>query len=162
MQKLKKFAESFPLTTTFKKCRDKENEYIVVMIAPETNGQNNESRLGIVNAQFAKFRSNGFVVLGIMNIKSEQQVQCIEHISSFNAAPTTYRVGTTVFPSSYCVAKNVVCGPGIHYFKTLEASLQYSFASGRLGIDNEGYDENGKYCTNWWGIAASRLLACKL
>ncbi len=162
MQSLIKFAESFPLAAVFKKCRDKSNEYIVVLVAPETNTLNNESRPGIINPKFAKFRSNGLIVLGIININSEQHVQCIQHISSFSTVPVEYRVGTTVFPSSYCVSSYITCGPGIHYFKTVEAALNYSFASGQVGFYNEGYDENGKYCADWWGVTAGVLISCKL
>ena len=162
MQSLTSFAELFPLTAVFKKCKDKFNEYIVVLIAPETNFLSNESRSGIIDSRFAKFRCNGPLVLGIMNIKSEQQVQCIQHISPFSAAPIEYRVGTIVFPSSYCVTPHITCGPGIHYFKSLEAALNYNFASGRVGFHNQGYDDNGKFCVDWWGVTAGALFSCKL
>lgn len=138
----------------YKKCIVKDICPVIVKL--EILGKNNESRTGIGNSKFAKFRCSKARVLGIYDYGYDFGTNNI-HINTteFSSAVSIYNqsfqytVGQIVEVDNYDNNINEVCATGIHYFLSGEVALMYW---GRQYIEHINpntlklicfYDENG-------------------
>ncbi len=115
-------------TFIYKACR---NSISTLELLPDSI--TNETRDGVVNSDFAKFRTNKAKVISIVNPETNEQLDsdCSGYSPSF-----VYKVGkevSTIFDPNI----NKVCGGGIHYFKTYEGALSWYY--------QHHYKTNGKY-----------------
>ena len=85
-------------------------------------GKTNESRADIFDSNFAKFRCSKALVVDIEDFWTKEKTNIDKSIyrESF-----IYEVGKEVVPDIYNEDLNIVCAPGIHYFKTKEAAEAY-------------------------------------
>jgi antitoxin component YwqK of YwqJK toxin-antitoxin module len=100
----------------YKKCA---NNRIVVL---EPLGRNNEGRNDIVDANFAKMRCEFARVIKIYDANTKEE---FDSATSFcdDYHKITYEKGKIVYPDKYDSGINIVCGSGIHYFKTEEPAF---------------------------------------
>ena len=123
----------------FKSC----GGYIVILKKTEDTLTNQE-RI-VVDDKFAKYRANKLMVIKIFN--KLRPSSCIPEI--FNTVSQTrlkYVVGTMVV-SDYNDDINIVCGSGIHYFKSVEAAFYYylmEFHNKYSGVHFEFFDDGTK------------------
>lgn len=126
--------------SVYKACK---KSIVTMELLPDS--KTNEHRSGVVNADFTKFRTDKVKVLSIFNITTNEEMD--EDISNY-ISNFVYKVGTIIetgFDDIY-----VVCGRGIHYYKTYEAALSWYYENNPNDIEKhkfsgklEGWDENG-------------------
>lgn len=87
----------------------------------------NEDRKNVVEKKYAKFRANKLKVVEIINtingISEDQIVNVSDH-----GFPLLYKVGSVVECDEFNKNIDVVCGGGIHYFKTFIAAYYYDYS----------------------------------
>jgi len=116
----------------YKRC----NHYLVELeVCPET--KTNECRKGVVDARFAKFRASQLKTTRILNTRTKQWVDEIEHVwkdelTHFQHGldvvyEVIYKVGVITYPSRFDTRLEEVCAAGIHYFNTLFAAHVYHY-----------------------------------
>jgi len=110
----------------FKRCKE---DRIVTL---DVTGDHNEDRTDVVDARYAKFRTNKAMVLEITNLSG---TTTFNEARSLHDSKFTYVVGKELHVN-WCTAKNVVCGVGIHYYKTKDAAI--------------GHEEPGDSFTGKW------------
>ncbi len=137
----------------FKRCTSNRNDYdcLVILEKPKENFKCNEERSGIVDKNFAKFRCNGLITVGIYDLFHKKFIDKLEHtvyIDLFfytDQVKITYQVGTITIPDDYNEDAQEICTNGIHYFLNLEAALNYK--KGRVTYYKDKkvfvYDHNG-------------------
>ncbi len=137
----------------FKKCKEEGREYLVVAKKPidvhfvdnkPFQFLCNESRTNIGNKYFSKFRCNGLIILDIFDLETYTSVDSITHISVLNywmlpsrTIYTEYTKGMLIQPDEYDDNIEGICRPGLHYFLSGLAALNYE-----NGV-SKGYDANG-------------------
>lgn len=94
----------------------------------------NESRVTIFGASCAKYRCNGLIPRMIVNLEDHILRERVIHFTQYYDATTKlcqertlYKVDQLVTPSNFDTDVEEVCAPGIHYFLTLEAAVNYVF-----------------------------------
>ncbi len=97
--------------------------YIVVMKLLE-DSITNESRKDIVDANFAKYRTNKVKVLLIINKFTLEIVNDVEN--SFYEKKLKYTVNEIIEEKDYDMDLNKVCCAGIHYFKKIECAFYFT------------------------------------
>ncbi len=121
MEKLKGFeGKGF----VFKKCK---NEHcIVILKKPNENFKCNENRKNIGNKNIAKFRCNGLITVAIFNLKTEEFIDYVNHLTYFYGTRiTTYKVNKLTLPDLYDERESEICSHSIHYFLSLETAWTY-------------------------------------
>jgi len=107
---------------------------IVVLEKPDLGFESNESRKGVVDKDFAKFRCNGLWCRDIIDVKTMQHKTMVKHRFGCGE-PTLYKVGQFIRPDAYAYDLNKICAQGLHYFLTLKPALHYRY----LAIDGERF-----------------------
>jgi hypothetical protein len=105
----------------YKRCKD-----CIVELELLRESKTNESRGYIERDLSAKFRASSIRCNRIYNIKKRKCVNKIEHHWT-TEHPILYQVGCTIYPDKFESDINLVCAPGIHYFKSLEAAFGYKW-----------------------------------
>lgn len=95
---------------------------IILKKCPDT--KTNEARDYVFDKFYAKFRANKLEVIKIINIRSPQNTKTTI-ISEFKDIKTKYTVGEIINANSYEEDINIICAPGIHYFKTIRPAYYY-------------------------------------
>ncbi len=108
-----------PKLYVFKKCL---NGFIVVFKKPNFC-LSNEMRTDVVNSNFAKFRGSEFIVEDIIHMITLEHIQKLNHY--FQHTKIIYEVGKLVQPNFFDCDINIVCGYGIHYYRSLEAAFYH-------------------------------------
>ena len=129
----------------FKKCTDEDRTFLVVL-AKLFDCKNNESRKGVQNANFAKFRCNGLVPVVIFDLRMGRQVSEVSHWTVICGTRTLYKIGQLVEPATKYWDGLDICAPGIHYFLTAEAALGYDLRLFSCSLNGVSYNENGGIC----------------
>ncbi len=117
----------------FKKCREYEGDVkhkcLVILKKPITDFKCNESRSGIVDTNFAKFRCNGLITVAIYNMYTKNFIDYLHHrMENFSGSyEVLYKVEQLTIPHDYNEYIEIICTSGIHYFLTLEAALNYRY-----------------------------------
>ena len=115
----------------YKACRNS-----IVTLKPLIDTINNELKEDIADPLHAKFRCDKIHVISIINVKTNEEMNQDKSIydESF-----IYKTGEIVSCNNFDNNINIVCGKGIHYFKTEEAALSwfyqntsYSFQNGKM------------------------------
>jgi hypothetical protein len=111
----------------YKQCRDR---WIVIMkLLPDT--RTNETRNNVRDAQYAKFRANKLKVLVIFSIKNpSKRMRAI--INEYAMTQIKYKVNKIVRPDAFDNNLNVVCGNGVHYFKSIDAAFYWDWGARRF------------------------------
>ncbi len=126
MQKLKQFEDD---GCVFKKCCYKKDYCcLVVLRRPKSDFKSNESRSGIIDKNFAKFRCNGLITVAIYDLFGKKFINSLVHTPNFRAPPILYVVDQLSKPDEFEEEIEIVCSSGIHYFLSLEAALNYNYA----------------------------------
>lgn len=143
----------------YKSCSD---IWLVVMQKLE-DSENNEGRDKVKDPDFAKFRASKLKVIEIIN-KYEPDVTTQSFTHEFGSEKTgkkltEYKVGEIVYPDVYDEDIDVVCGGGIHYFKTIKRAYTYKIPKDYTGFvvryfddgikSREGFFLNGKLNGFW-------------
>jgi len=81
-------------------------------------GENNECRNDIIDENTASFRCSKATVLDIYNMYDETK-KC-ETGYSLMYPDFVYTIGKTLLVNNYEQDPEIICAPGIHYFKSLE------------------------------------------
>lgn len=130
-----------------------------LIVTLEILGQTNESRENVVDPDYARFRTDYVKVLEIKPSKvyypllnTNQSLMTVKNDTP-NYTPVEFILGSTIKILNY--NPKAECGPGIDYFKTLEAAEQfhelireqewYNFT----GVNKE-YNRHGKYTGQSW------------
>ncbi len=144
----------------FKKCISKETGHACLVIGKkpqyfvyDKNGKRqsfnflcNESRQNIGNKNFAKFRCNGLIIVEIYDLVTNKTLPFITHtcVLSFwsifmpnRLVSIEYIKGEFIQPDEYDLNIEGICRPGLHYFLSREAALNYEYGY------SKGYDANG-------------------
>ena len=121
----------------YKKAR---NNYIVKL---EILGKTNENREDIKDPLHAKYRTSKAKVVSITNSFNNEEIDSIKGLydSSF-----IYTKGEIVEVKDYDDNLELVCSPGIHYFKTREQAVfwKLDLRNNRYTGEYIGYYENGQ------------------
>ena len=96
----------------------------------------NETRSGIIDPNYAKFRTDKVKVVSIINVKSGEMMS--EDVSNY-ARNFIYRVGKIISCRDYDF-DDTVCSRGIHYFKTYEAALSWYYRNNPVVKRTNGTD----------------------
>lgn len=120
-----------------------QRDWIVIMekcIETATN----EDRKDVVDEKYAKFRADKLKVIEIINKNNAIKYKCVSHKSDYDEQ-LPYEVGQIVRCDSFDLNIDIVCGGGIHYFKTLIAAYYYCHNPPKKGASKcmEWYD-NGR------------------
>jgi len=138
-------------------------EYIVELKRlPDT--VTNESRDGVVDSRYAKFRGNKFFVHSIKHKITNENISEIEN-TVFIEKTIKYIVGEEV-STEFCKNLTVICAEGIHFFTSYDAAYNYleivkngicklwfdngrqsmicSYKDGQLDGEYRGWYDNGK------------------
>lgn len=99
--------------------------YIVVLKKLE-NTITNENRCGIVDSNHAKFRANTLMTILIINKMNGQLVTKITN-SCYSKKIFLYELNKIAIVNDYDMHSNIICAPGIHYFKSIESAYFYDF-----------------------------------
>lgn len=125
----------------YKKLR---NDYIAKL---RILGQTNENREGIVDAQYAKYRTSKVQVLKIYHYDTHHEVQEMNGIFD---KKFMYRRGEIIEIDNYDTLTTNICGRGIHYFKTEYQAMVW-------GLCPKQYKFNGVY-KMWWSNGQLRSI----
>ena len=125
------------MSIIYKACK---NSIVTLELLPDS--LTNEDRTGVVNSDFAKFRTNKAKVISIVNPETKEQ---LDRDYSMYDPTFVYTVGEVIiceFDSNI----NKVCSSGIHYFKTYEASLSWYYNYRKPYTDRKyiGYHDSGQ------------------
>ena len=112
------------------------NDLIVTL---EVTGDHNEDRCGVVDARYAKFRTNRARVLAVHRIGSPEE---LTEALSLRDSTFRYVVGKEV-AVDWDGDKNKVCGRGIHYCTAVEVAVGYELPDHYTGL-YEKWDEDGR------------------
>ena len=123
----------------YKACRNS-----IVTLKPVEGTINNENRSGVQDPLHAKFRCNMARVVDITNPVTGEKMK--EDTSIWDEKFTYLQWVTTV--SSYDKDINIVCGKGIHYFKTKEAAVSWFYGTYPCNAPDGSY--------TWWREDGSR------
>lgn len=104
----------------YKLCCDR---YIVVM-KKLAETITNELRIGVVDADHAKFRASVLEVVLIVNVNDTRD-RPHQILNRFKKYVLMYIVGENVKPHVFNDNLDEVCTGGIHYFKTIETAFMY-------------------------------------
>jgi len=112
---------------TRKPAHNSGQDYALAVMSLTKNSKTNESRLeGTGNHLFAKFRASELKVLDILNLETNEHHTSFMHRTFIdNKSSVTYTVGEIVKPDHYDPDPYIVCSSGIHYFKSIEATVSY-------------------------------------
>jgi len=114
----------------YKRCGD-----FIVQMHKMDDTKDNESRIGVVDARYAKFRANKLLVLKIYDSLHCKFVDAHFHRAQFftkyifnrDTAIIEYKVGQIAIPNGFDEDENEICAKGIHYFNTLFGAFCYGF-----------------------------------
>jgi antitoxin component YwqK of YwqJK toxin-antitoxin module len=116
----------------------------------------NESRDGVINTRYAKFRANKLQVVTIISYHNpKRRSKKIIHKPDCMFPSTVYIKGHIVEPDKYDYDLNIICSNGIHYFNSIEAAYYYELMSYDYSGVWKTYRDNGEifsYCTYKKGI----------
>jgi len=100
----------------YKKCRDD------VIVTLEILGDTNRDRPDVINADYAKFRTNKAKVVAIESMEFPRKR--LRSATSLHTQNFVYNVGR-IIEVNVSDDWNEVCGPGIHYYKTKDAACNH-------------------------------------
>lgn len=129
----------------YKACNNGEGEqrvWIVIMEKCKEDTKTNEERKDVANKNRAKFRANKLMVVEIINYDDIKTKTTFIVNTTDYGKPLRYEVGKIVECDQFDDDVNVVCGGGIHYFKTLQAACYYG--------PYRRVRETGRYCFMSW------------
>jgi Family of unknown function (DUF5758)/MORN repeat variant len=116
------------------------------IITLKITGKTNENRKGVVNPNYAKFRTDKALVIDIENFHTKEKM---ETDISMHDQHFIYRVGEEVNVGNYDENTDEICAPGIHYFKTKEAAEGWWFGEHswryRHGLVKNWYESGELY-----------------
>jgi hypothetical protein len=121
------------------------------MKKPQLDFKCNESRASVVNKDFAKFRSNGLLVVSIFDLVLKVELNSIFHTTItrngyYNGYYITeYEVGLIVKPEYFDENLEKICAAGIHYFLTRTAAVDYDLEYCYCIIDGWKYNDHGEF-----------------
>ena len=101
----------------FKAC---QNSIVTLQLLPDSI--TNESRSEVIDPAHAKFRCNKARVIDIVNCDSDKPMSSD---ISFRDETFVYQTNEIVSVSDFDIDGEVICGEGIHYFKTKEAAVSH-------------------------------------
>lgn len=104
----------------------KRCDFHIVQLKKSDCSVTNESRSGVVDYRFAKFRANTLVPVRIYNTKEDKWEQRILHRCGWREI--VYQVDKPATPSGFSEDMDVVCGEGVHFFNTLLAAYWYTIS----------------------------------
>jgi antitoxin component YwqK of YwqJK toxin-antitoxin module len=120
----------------YKLCADQTDEKTkkrgriwLVVLQRDEKTLTNESRNGVINKNFAKFRGNMFKVVKIIDIENAKTIKT-EILNRYTFSSDTvfdlkYVVGEIVEDKKYDTDINVVCSHGVHFYSSLKAAFCY-------------------------------------
>uniref|UniRef100_A0A6C0ECH9 Uncharacterized protein n=1 Tax=viral metagenome TaxID=1070528 RepID=A0A6C0ECH9_9ZZZZ len=150
LEQLRKLFEEYENdeSIVYKKCKDS-----IVALKKLKDTITNESRKGIYNPLFAKFRADKLKVIKIVDIVTLESLKCVNNYIYDKSIE--YKLNKIVEEPDFDKNLDRICAKGIHYFKTLDPAYYFSFCP---LVDNNKYtgsiikyDDNGlkKRETNW-------------
>ncbi len=125
------------MTFVYKACR---NSIVTLQLLPDS--VTNESRENIHDPNHAKFRTDEAKVIDIVNPLTNESLS--QDVSLYDPH-FIYKKGEII--STYFDRKpDIVCGDGIHYFKTYEAALSWYVREKNIKLDGSwrNWDEGGQ------------------
>ena len=120
----------------------------------------NESREGVVNRIYARFRADKLLVISIKHKETGKNIDRIQN--SLYVEKIWYVVSKEVSVTNYCQDLNKVFAPGIHYFLSREPALYWRNSNIEDGPwkswykNGEIYEEGTLRCGKWHGSFLSR------
>ncbi len=97
---------------------------IIIVLNYTNESITNEKRSNIVNEKFAKFRANELMVECILNIQTNEKP--LHYLHEWGNIQIDYIIGQVVkTKEAFNLNLHIVCGSGIHYFKSLDAAFFY-------------------------------------
>ncbi len=115
-------------------------QHSIVTMELVGGSKSNENRSNVFDPNYAKFRTNKIKVITIINVLTNEEMITD---NSMHESNLLYKVGE-IIESDYTDDAEIVCGKGIHYFKTYDAALSYYYREcGRTNGKRKGYFENG-------------------
>ena len=119
----------------------------IVMLEPLVDTIDNEKRNGVADPIHAKFRCDRAKVISIINVETGEEMDQDKSIYDENFI---YKKNEIVSCGYFDLKINIICGTGIHYFKTHEAALSWFYCQGNSIImitfpngPRVGWYENG-------------------
>jgi antitoxin component YwqK of YwqJK toxin-antitoxin module len=126
----------------FKICYNKCKSCHMIVLKKLSDTKDNESREGIKDINYAKFRADKLEVVEIIDMKDYSN-SC-NSISNFNwTNGLKYIKNKIVIPDSFDNNLNRICSNGIHYFKTIDAAFYYRSSPVRFSGVWKEFDGNG-------------------
>lgn len=93
-------------------------------------GDTNEHRSGVCDWRHAKFRASSVVVKSIQHLGTNHKAK---RAWSYYDPDFLYMVGTKLVAYDYESDPNVLCGEGIHYYRSAEAARAHDTLTGGNG-----------------------------
>lgn len=122
------------MTTSVFRYKVIEDQTIITIEIPE-DALTNESRIGILDPDFAEYRANkAHIVKG--SGKSNYR-------NPYYAKPLIYNEGEIVYPDRWDTDIQIVSTHGIHYFKTYDAAYAWAMSVPHDGIFQNYYSNGG-------------------
>ncbi len=106
------------MSLVYKACKNS-----VVTLELLSDSITNEQRDGVVDSNFAKFRTNKVKVISIINPETDEQLDKDCSVYDHNFVYKDGQIIKTIFERNI----NMICGGGIHYFKTYEGALSWYY-----------------------------------
>jgi antitoxin component YwqK of YwqJK toxin-antitoxin module len=121
--------------------------HLVVMQKTEDT-LTNESRSGVADPMYAKYRASELMVVRIIRVDHfDPTIDEIINFSRFEnyATRMLYQVGTIARPDGFDQNLENVCSNGVHYFKSLERAFYYGHYTMRYQITGQwvGWGDSG-------------------
>jgi len=111
----------------YKRCSCFYGDVIIIMrkMIGKKKFKTNESRNGIVDRMYAKFRANKLFVLDIIDMKNGSLRD--KYMNKYMFKNTFYKVGKKVKPDKFDARLDRICSEGIHFFNCIDAAFYYEF-----------------------------------
>ena len=124
------------MTTIYKACK---NSIVILELSPDSI--TNEHREGVIDSNFAKFRTNKAKVISITDPLTNKKM----NVDYSMRDPTfLYTVGELV-EAIFDPVINRVCSSGVHYFKTYKGAFSWYYANNKkINGKYIGYNKNGR------------------
>ena len=116
------------------------SEYIIMLEIGLKPDENNLTRSGVRNADYAKFRCK---TARVVKIENKETGETIDKVASWWDPHFIYRVNETLSEPNYDTNQERINSKGIHFFKTRDAALHYNLDNDDMNFGDYMLDSNG-------------------
>jgi hypothetical protein len=125
----------------------------VVILEKLSDTITNEQRDDVVNPSYAKFRANKLRTVKIIHkLDNSKEINLVQN--TYHDKKITYIVGEIVHVEDYNWSDNVICGAGIHFFRSYKAAYFFEFfteiTKNYTGKYYDWFNNGSKWCKGYY------------